>query len=216
MMALCLGKGWDFVMDSNSFYGDSIYILESALDILLGKIDLLRNYRKNMGMHDPVEHRKGRIKSEDSMIEKLTRKGLSINVDNALHQIHDAVGVRIVCSFVNDVYDMVNLIKSLDDLEVIKEKDFIANPKPNGYRSYHIIVKMKISTPEGIVELPAEIQLRTIAQDSWEALEHQLKYKKNISNVELIQSELKRCADEMASTDLTLQTVREMINSDLD
>ena len=77
-------------------------------------------------------------------------------------------------------------------------------------------MKMKISTPEGIVELPAEIQLRTIAQDSWAALEHQLKYKKNISNVELIQSELKRCADEMASTDLTLQTVREMINSDLD
>ena len=112
-------------MDSNSFYGDSIYILESALDILLGKIDLLRNYRKNMGMHDPVEHRKGRIKSEDSMIEKLTRKGLGINVDNALHQIHDAVGVRIVCSFVNDVYDMVNLIKSLDDLEVIKEKVLI-------------------------------------------------------------------------------------------
>lgn len=199
-----------------SFYGDNLYILQSALQVLLGKIDLLRNYRKKSGLHDPVEHYKGRIKSEDSMIEKLERKGLKKTIDNALYKIHDAIGVRIVCSFVNDVYDMVELIRSLNDLEIIEEKDYISNPKPNGYRSYHIIVQINISMPDGTIHLPAEIQLRTIAQDSWASLEHQLKYKKNISNVELIQKELKRCADEMASTDLTLQTVREMILSDTD
>ncbi len=196
---------------NETFYGDSLYILQSALQILLGKIDLLRNYRKKQGLHDPVEHCKGRIKSEESMIEKLNRKGYDVTVNNALTKIHDAVGVRIICGFVKDVYDLVELIRSLDDLEIIEEKDYISNPKPNGYRSYHIIVKMSISMPDGVIKLPAEIQLRTIAQDSWAALEHQLKYKKTIKNVELIQKELKRCADEMASTDLTLQTVREMI-----
>lgn len=198
-------------MTTEDFYGDKYYLLQSAMKLLMGEVELLRNYRKQQGMPDPVEHCEGRIKSSDSMIDKLQRKGLDVTVDNALFEVHDAVGLRLVCGFVDDVYDMVELFHSMKHMEIIKEKDFIANPKPNGYRSYHIIVKVPIPLPEETVFIPCEIQLRTIAQDSWAALEHQLKYKKDIQNVELIQQELKRCADEMASTDLTLQTVRQMI-----
>lgn len=198
-------------MTDKEFYREKYYILQSGLEQLLGKIALIRNYRKSLGMSDPVEHSKGRIKSADSMLEKLGRKGLEPTVTNAISQIHDAIGVRVVCSFIKDVYDMAELIKSMQDVEIINEKDYILNPKSNGYRSYHMIVMLNIALPGGIVRIPAEIQLRTIAQDSWAALEHQLKYKKDIRDVKLIQSELKRCADETASTELTMQTVRDMI-----
>ena len=199
----------------NNFYGDNLFILQSAMNELLSKIELIRNYQKMRGQRDPIEHCKGRIKSEESMLEKLNRKGLSPTIENALKMIHDAIGVRIVCSFVDDVYALVGLIKQMPDWDVLEEKDYITKPKPSGYRSYHVIIALTIHMPDEARIVHAEIQIRTIAQDSWAALEHELHYKHNISNVELIQNELRRCADEMASTDLTLQTVRQMINGEI-
>lgn len=197
------------------FYGNNLYILQCAKEELLAKIELIQYYRKQKGQRELVQHCKGRIKSESSMIEKLQRKGLDVTVENAMTKINDAVGIRVVCNFIDDVYEMVELIRSLHEMEIIKEKDYIKKPKATGYRSYHLIVRMKIHLPNEIINVPAEIQIRTIAQDSWAALEHQLRYKKDIGNVELIQGELKRCSDEMASTDLTLQTVRQMIHGEL-
>lgn len=193
------------------FYGDSRYLLETALREMMGKVELIRTYQNLRGKRELVEHCKGRIKSEESMREKLERKGLAVTVDNALHVVQDAVGIRIVCRFVDDVYEVAKMLSSLADLSVLETKDYIANPKPNGYRSYHMILVITITLPDQVVRVPVEVQIRTIAQDSWAALEHQLKYKKDVPNVKLIQQELKRCADEMASTDLSLQTVREMI-----
>ena len=197
------------------FYQENLYIWQSAMEQMLAKIDLLREYQKAHGMRDPVEHCKGRIKSEDSMLEKFRKRGLDPTPENAFLTIHDAVGIRIVCSFVDDVYDLASLIRQIPDWKVLEEKDYIANPKPSGYRSYHMIIGMQIHLPQESRELHAEIQIRTIAQDSWAALEHELHYKHDIDNVELIQQELRRCADEMASTDLTLQTVRQMINGEI-
>lgn len=198
-----------------SFYGNSLFILESALKEMLTKIELIKRYCEVYGKRNPVEHCKGRIKSEDSMIEKLKRKGYEVTLENALEQIHDAVGVRIICNFVDDVYKLVEMLSSMSGLEVIEKKDYIKHPKSNGYRSYHIIVKLSVDMPGVTKTVPVEIQIRTIAQDCWAALEHTLKYKKEVSNVELVQKELKRCADEMASTDLTMQTVRQMINGEI-
>jgi putative GTP pyrophosphokinase len=197
------------------FYGDNLFILQSALNEMLAKIDLIRNYQKMKGFRDPIEHCKGRIKSEDSMLEKLQRRGLEKTIENAFTIIHDAIGIRIVCSFVDDVYVLAKLIREMPDWEILEEKDYIASPKHSGYRSYHIILCLKINMPGESRILHAEIQIRTIAQDSWAALEHELHYKHNIDHVELIQNELRRCADEMASTDLTLQTVRQMINGEI-
>lgn len=196
----------------HDFYKDAQVLLESVLQELLLRVNLLRRYQMLAGERDPVEHCKGRIKSEDSMKEKLARKGLPITLDAALNEVHDAVGIRIVCQFVDDVYRMVDILKRQEDFILVKEKDFIKNPKPNGYRSYHMIIKLPVHLPDCTRELFAEIQLRTIAMDCWAALEHELKYKHTIPNQELLQKELKRCSDEMASTDLTMQTIRQVID----
>lgn len=198
--------------EKQDFYKNFWALLESTEQELLLRIDLIRRYLVLEGKRDPVEHCKSRIKSEESMKEKLRRKNLPVTAEAALHQVYDAVGIRIVCQFVDDVYRMADALKSQDDLTVIKEKDYIAHPKPNGYRSYHLVISLPIHLPDCTMDMHAEIQIRTIAMDSWAALEHELRYKHEIENAQMLIEELKRCSDEMASTDLTLQTIRNMIN----
>lgn len=193
-----------------SIYGEHLPELEIVKTHLLDEIDSVRNRMQAETGIDPVEHCLARIKSEDSMREKCRRKGLPETTESALTKIYDAVGIRVVCAFINDVYAIRDHLATLPDVEIIEEKDYIRHAKPNGYRSYHMI--LRVSDDEGAVY--AEIQLRTISQDTWAALEHQLRYKQNISgNTELIAEELKRCADELASTDISMQTLRDTINS---
>ena len=188
-----------------SIYGDREEKLRSVMNELLAKIEAIRKELMEQSGLDPIEHLLGRIKGEESMREKCRRKGLPETPESALQMIHDAIGVRVVCPFVDDVYEMRKRIDALPDVEIIEEKDYIRHAKPNGYRSLHVIVKI-------YDEYYAEIQLRTISMDTWAALEHHLKYKKDIrGNIDLITSELKRCADELASTDVSMQTLRDMI-----
>ena len=188
-----------------SIYGDHLPKMEKTMGDILDRIDALRkNLTENYGM-DPIEHCLSRIKAEDSMREKCRRNGLPENTESALRVLTDAIGIRIVCAFVGDVYKVAEYLRSFPDYEIVTEKDYIRNVKPNGYRSYHMILK----TAEGYF---VEIQLRTISMDTWAALEHHLKYKKNVeTNAELIKAELKRCADELASTDVSMQAIRDMI-----
>lgn len=158
----------------------------------------------------PVEHIRSRIKTAEGMQEKLHKKGFETTADSALTNVSDIVGFRLVTHFVGEVYDIVECMKQDGAFRVVKEKDYIANPKPNGYRSYHVILECLFSEAES-GKIRVEVQLRTIAMDCWASLEHEMKYKKHIDNVELIERELKRCAGEMASTDLTMQTLRDMI-----
>lgn len=157
-----------------------------------------------------AEHIKHRIKSPESAAEKLVRLGLSADAENAVKKLSDVVGLRVVTHFVGDIYTVLELIKREPSWRIAAVKDYIASPKPNGYRSLHVILTLPFL--EG--EINTEIQLRTIAMDCWASLEHQLKYKKSIKNTALIEEELKRCADEMASTDLTMQTIRDLIKRD--
>ncbi len=190
---------------NDSIYGDKMPALENACAVLSQHISDIRNEMSSQLGMDPVEHYLTRIKGEESMREKCVRKGLPVTQESALCVIKDAIGVRIVCAFVDDVFTIRDRLKASGRYEVIEEKDYINHAKPNGYRSYHMILKL----PEGFF---AEIQLRTISMDTWAALEHHLKYKKEISaDSELIVNELKRCADELASTDLSMQTIRDMI-----
>ena len=197
--------------NGGNFYQDAQVLLESVMQELLLRVDLLRRHLVLQGYRDPVEHCKGRIKSADSMMKKLEKKGLPVTPEAALNEVYDAVGIRIVCQFVDDVYQMVDILKRQEDIEILKEKDYIENPKPNGYRSYHLIISIPVHLPDCTRRLFAEIQIRTIAMDCWAALEHDLRYKKEVDNVELLAEELKRCSDEMASTDLTMQTIRRVL-----
>lgn len=194
-----------------SFYKESKILLEGAIVELTSKIEIMRNYRIAKGCRDPIAYVTSRIKSEESLKDKLKRKGFPIKLEIALKKIYDIVGIRIVCSYIEDIYLLVELLKKHKGIKIIKEKDYIKNPKENGYRSYHIILQLNIDVIGKIHKVNSEIQIRTIAMDCWASLEHQLKYKKNIENEELIRKELKRCADEMATTDLNLQTIKDLI-----
>ena len=190
---------------SESIYGSYLPELERVMRELQESIDKLREeIREETGM-DPVEHCLARIKSEESMREKCRRKMLPEDTEAALTQIYDAVGLRVVCAFIDDIYRIRDHLVQQPGTEVVEEKDYIRNVKPNGYRSYHMILRIH-------GKFYAEVQLRTISMDTWAALEHHLRYKKQLGgNTSLIESELKRCADELASTDLSMQTILDMI-----
>ena len=161
------------------------------------------------------EHLISRVKTPESMVEKCQRKGFEVSTESALRQIRDSIGLRIVCGFVDDIYRLVDVIHSFEDCRIVVEKDYIKNAKPNGYRSYHMILEVETSYPDCLGNEQGsyfiEIQLRTIAMDSWASLEHQMKYKHDIKDPKRIVRELKRCADELASCDLSMQTIRNLI-----
>lgn len=169
--------------------------------------ELIGRLRKEISQktgEDPVDHVSARIKSDASMRDKCRRYHVPETTESALNSIYDAIGLRIVCAFLDDVYAVRDALREADGLEIVLEKDYIQTAKPNGYRSYHMIVRC-----QGCY---AEIQLRTISMDTWAALEHRMKYKKHTTgDLSLITEELKRCADELASADVTLQTLRCMI-----
>ena len=194
-------------MSKESIYGEYLPKLEAARDYLVKEIEFVREEMKKKYDLDPVEHLISRIKSEESMREKCRRKGFEETTESALTKIFDAVGIRVVCAFISDVYVIRDHLVQLPNCELVKEKDYIKRAKDNGYRSYHMILKIW-------GEVYVEIQLRTISQDTWAALEHHLYYKKEkmVDDV-LIEAELKRCADELASTDLSMQTIRDMIQA---
>ena len=161
------------------------------------------------------EHFNARIKQAASMEEKCQRKNLPRVPESALKEIRDAIGIRIVCGFIEDIYQTIEVIRQLEGCEIVLEKDYIRAAKPNGYRSYHLILEVETPYEDCHGQNPGryfvEIQLRTIAMDSWASLEHQMKYKHEIKDSKRIVRELKRCADELASCDVTMQTIRNLI-----
>lgn len=191
-----------------SIYGNHRSEMENVMNIILGSINELREDMIKEFGSDPVEHCLSRIKDEESMREKCRRQNLPETTESALVQIHDAIGIRVVCAFISDVYSVRDHLRTIDKVEVIEEKDYIKQAKPNGYRSLHMILKYDN-------KYFVEIQIRTISMDTWAALEHHMRYKKKVSKSDaLISAELKRCADELASTDMSMQTIRDLIRSE--
>ncbi len=192
------------------FYGSYAPRLKEITRELLKKVRMILDGISSDTETAPAEHLKARIKSTDSVRDKLLRNGYEATAENGMHKLSDIIGLRVVTHFVGDIYTVLEQMQQDPSWRVVLIKDYIANPKPNGYRSLHIILAIPFNC-EGIDNIMVEVQLRTIAMDCWASLEHQLKYKKNIKNANLIVDELKRCADEMASTDLTMQTIRDLI-----
>ena len=151
-------------------YIAALKVLETQLDILSDDFKYIKDY-------NPIEHIKTRIKSADSIIDKLERKNLDFTIDNIENNIFDIVGARIICSFETDVYDLIDVIKKSSIIKVIKEKDYIKSPKDSGYRSYHLIVEIPVELINDTYKVKAEIQIRTMAMDLWASLEHKIKYK---------------------------------------
>ena len=202
-------------MEEQGIYGPYGAYLPKILDKLSREIKAANQAHKEATGYKLFEHFNARIKTSASMRDKCQRKQLSPNPESALKTIRDAIGLRIVCGFVDDIYQTIEVIRQLEDCQIVAEKDYILAAKPNGYRSYHLILDVKTPFEDCWGQKPGhyfvEIQLRTIAMDSWASLEHQLKYKQEIKDSKRIVRELKRCADELASCDLTMQTIRNLL-----
>ncbi len=201
--------------NTESIYGKYADILPAVMEDIVEPIRRLNADSERDTGNTVYEHLIYRIKSDASMREKCRQKGLPETAESALKKIHDAIGIRIVTGYVDDIYLITKFLKSMSSCKVIDEKDYIRNSKPNGYRSYHLILELGAPYEDISGNNPgryfAEFQLRTLAMDSWASLEHELNYKQKISNKTMIVSELKRVADELASCDISMQTIRNLI-----
>ena len=193
---------------TEDIYGGQAPRLTAVMRGLMASLERLEAEHVAAGGEKLYEHLSCRLKREESVREKLRRKGLAETPENALRELRDLIGVRVVTLFIDDVYQIADMLRKLPGARVAEEKDYIRDAKPNGYRSYHLILEM---TEEDGYTCFAEVQLRTIAMDTWAALEHEMKYKKSVRNQEIIIGELRRCANELAACDVSMQTLRRII-----
>ena len=197
--------------DEEEEWNRALLLYDAVLKEISTKLEILNNEFKLAHQYNPIEHITSRIKSASSIARKIRIKGKELTVENILKYINDVAGVRIICSFTSDIYRIADAIAKQDDVTVLKVKDYIANPKPNGYMSYHMIVSIPIFLSNDVIDTKVEIQIRTIAMDFWASLDHQLRYKKDIENPEEISRELKACAEVISSTDYQMQEIRKKI-----
>jgi putative GTP pyrophosphokinase len=172
----------------------------AALKVLETQIEIINDDFQYIKKYNPIEHIKTRIKSADSILAKLQRQGREFTIENVIDHVHDIVGVRIICSFKQDIYDLIKLIRDSNMIKVIKEKDYITNPKDSGYRSYHLIVEVPVELINEKTYVKAEIQIRTLAMDLWASLDHKITYK-NDDISEDIAKRIVAFSDEMNDID---------------
>ena len=189
-----------------AYYRCAIMEVETKFNVLNEEFSL--RYDRN-----PISGIKSRLKRLDSIKEKLERRELPFSLETIEEHIHDVAGVRVICSFVDDVYLLADALLKQDDITLLEKKDYIANPKPNGYRSLHLIVTVPIFLEHEKRIMQVEIQLRTIAMDFWASLEHQLRYKKDFDFTEEMAIELQDCADMSAQLDARMDSLREHVES---
>lgn len=186
-------------------YECALMEIETKLKILNTEFALRHN-------RNPFESIKCRVKQPISIIRKLQKKGLDITIENIENNLTDIAGVRVICSFPEDIYTLSDLLAKQDDIEVVTVKDYIRNPKKNGYRSLHVIVSVPVFLSSETKHMNVEVQFRTIAMDFWASLDHKLKYKKyNLKHPEIIEQELKKCADTISALDYKMQEIRNML-----
>lgn len=193
-----------------------MFLYESALKAINTKIEILNEEFIHMYGHTPIEHIKSRVKTPDSIVKKMKRNGYEVTIENMVEKLSDIAGIRIICSFNQDIYQIADMIARQKDVTVLYVKDYIRKPKPNGYKSYHMVVTIPIYLTEGPVETKVEIQIRTIAQDFWASLEHKIYYKFEGNAPEYISRELRECAEMVSTLDDKMLSLNEAIQDFLE
>ena len=191
-------------------------LYRSALKEIGTKLEILNDEFKLVHQYNPIEHIESRLKTDESITRKLIRKGKEITVENIQKYIDDIAGVRVICSFTPDIYRIVDMISSQDDIEVLKTKDYMLNPKVNGYRSYHLIVRVPIFLSDRVVPTKVEIQIRTVAMDFWASLEHKIYYKFEGAAPDYISRDLRECAEMVSTLDEKMLSLNEAIQECLE
>ncbi len=189
-----------------------LFIYKFALDEINTKLTILNDEFQFVHQHNPIEHVKSRIKSPESIMAKLERKGLEVTTENVKLHINDIAGVRVTCSFTNDIYRIYDMIESQDDIRLIDVKDYVKNPKPNGYKSLHLIVEIPVFLSKGPELVRVEIQLRTIAMDFWASLEHKIYYKFEGEIPDKLSNELKEAAEIVHYLDAKMMRIKDEVN----
>ena len=197
-------------------YKELRMIYACAMKEIKTKFDIL-NTEFNLQYHrNPINSIQTRLKSTASIIEKLAKLNMSVDIDSVSENIHDIAGVRVICSYIDDVYLVAEALLKQDDITLVTRKDYIANPKGNGYRSLHLIVKVPVFLSERRLEMEVEVQLRTIAMDFWASLEHQLHYKTDFDGKDELVDELRKCAETISRTDSEMMQIRSKMETLID
>ena len=182
-------------------------LYEAGIREIKTKLDILSDESRISGKPNPIDSIKSRIKTPRSIIGKLKRRGYPISLQSMMENLNDIGGIRVICPFIEDIYTVADMLMRQDDLTLLEKKDYIRSPKPNGYRSLHLILEVPIFLSEATKPVRIELQLRTIAMDFWASLEHQLRYKSDIEVPPQISDDLKACADVIAATDEEMQCI---------
>lgn len=182
------------IKEDTEEYKRLMLMYNSALKEIETKINIISDEFHTLYQYNPIEHIKTRIKSVDSIINKLKRKGLDVTYTNIINCLNDVAGIRIICSFIPDIYRMVEMFDKSEDIKIIEKRDYIKNPKKSGYSSYHLIVLVPVSFSSGTIDVKVEIQIRTIAMDFWASLEHKIKYKYENEVPKNVSKELIECS----------------------
>lgn len=198
-------------MDMLVGYRELMMMYSCAVKEVRTKFEVLDTEFSVRYQRNPISSITTRLKHTNSIISKLERYGYGFSLENIEKYINDAGGIRVICSYIDDIYEIADALLAQDDIMLLARKDYIVQPKPNGYRSLHLIISLPVFFANFRKEMKVEVQIRTIAMDFWASLEHQLKYKQNIEHQQEIVSQLKSCADVIASTDEQMLDIRRQI-----
>ena len=197
--------------DSVLSWNTAMLLYNSALKEMGTKIEILNDEFQHVHQYNPIEYVKTRLKSPESIVKKLKRYGYEDSIQNMIEYCNDIAGVRIVCSFTSDIYRLADMIGRQSDITVLSIKDYIKNPKPSGYKSYHMLVTVPIFLSDRVVDTKVEIQIRTIAMDFWASLEHKIYYKFEGNAPEYISKDLRECAEIVSMLDAKMLSLNEAI-----
>ena len=188
-------------------------IYGAALKQIETKIEILNEEYQHVHSYNPIEHIKSRVKTSESIVKKLKRQGREVTLANMVEYVNDIAGIRVICSFTSDIYTIAEIIGKQKDVKVLSIKDYLVNPKPSGYQSYHMIVSTPVYLSDRTVEAKVEIQIRTVAQDFWASLEHKMNYKFEGNAPAELKKELVECAEIVAKLDETMLQLNEEVQN---
>ena len=188
-------------------YKEMMQLYDAAIREVRTKVEILDSEFKVRYAHNPIHHIDSRLKSPMSIRGKLARKGLPPTLEAAEANLNDIAGVRIVCNYLEDIYHIAGLLTRQHDVELVRRRDYIQNPKESGYRSLHLVVRVPVFLSSHTELVPVEVQIRTIAMDFWASLEHQLRYKSDCVTAQHLRQRLQRCAEASAALDLEMQAI---------
>lgn len=186
-----------------------MFVYQSALIQMRSRIDVLNNELSQVYSYNPIEYVKTRLKTPESIMQKLRKQGHSFNVNDLIEYIHDIAGIRITCSFFSEVYFLSDMIAKQDNLEVLSIKDYIKNPKESGYMSYHMLLSIPVALADAVVPAKVELQIRTMAMDFWASLEHKIYYKYEGNAPDYFERELQECASIISRLDTKMMSLNE-------